>query len=387
MTEDAPASTKAWARLLSFESLRYHGSGWWLDAALPRSPAGVIVAALALPAAWFAIGLAVTPDRAGYIDTPDVKYQLPFLALHILCLRVMGSLWARGVGPALDGLGVGSGEQRWVHSGVLGSWANLGALLAAGYFIGRDTYMALVPDPVSGLSAFDDPGMWDFASLGHGVRALMLGLWHYEWLIYGYLMWLQLWCLIALSRALQRTDFTMHLERLLLRDDYRDFFALLGKTATVSMVFALGNLGFIHLTGELFPHEAAEITGVGSFLTEMSDLLSTALLFVVLLVGFVIYLKLLRGALTKTVNQMFAAAGDAGLAALAEPLEPTGDGARDVERLRARVNAQAALVRAISFQREVDAIGGRSLSAILLKSSPALMTTLRRLVKLKIGVP
>jgi hypothetical protein len=59
----------------------------------------------------------------------------------------------------------------------------------------------------------------------------------------------------------------------------RDPFTLFGKTATVCLVFAFGNLAFIYFTGELIPRESVEIHGVGDFLRQMSDLLSTALLF------------------------------------------------------------------------------------------------------------
>src|SRR5215813_10305290 len=98
---EALPSRAPWARLLSWDSLRYQGSGWWLDRALPRSPAGVIGAALVLPAIWFAIGLVVADDRGAYVATPDAEDQLWFLALHVITLRMMGSLWARGLGPAL----------------------------------------------------------------------------------------------------------------------------------------------------------------------------------------------------------------------------------------------------------------------------------------------
>lgn len=386
LTEDAPASRKPWARLLSAEGLRYQGSGWWLDAALPRSPAGLLTAAVAIPAAWFLLGLAITGDRAEYIDTPDVKYQVPYFALHVICLRLTGSLWARGLRPALDGLGFAEREQRSVRAGVLGKWANAGALAAAAYFIARDTYMSFAPGD-SGINAFDDPDMWGFGALGHGVRTLMLIIWHVEWLFYGYLMWLQVWCLIALTRALRRTDFKPHLAALLIHDRYRDFFTLLGKTATISMVFAVGNLGFIHLTGELFPRETVHIETVQDFLVEMSDLLSTALLFAVLLGGFVVYLKTLRAALTRAVNELFAAAGDAGLESLANPVALTGDAAADLEIMRGRLDAQAGLVRAIAFQREVDAVGGRTLGSVMLKSSPALTALVKRLAKMSIGAP
>jgi len=48
MGEAAQAvEARSW-NLWSWEALRYRGSGWWLDRALPRSPLGVVIVALAL---------------------------------------------------------------------------------------------------------------------------------------------------------------------------------------------------------------------------------------------------------------------------------------------------------------------------------------------------
>ncbi|HUQ41071.1 MAG TPA: hypothetical protein VM052_01085, partial [Candidatus Limnocylindrales bacterium] len=63
LTEDAELSEAQWTSLWSWESLRYRGSGWWLDAMLPRSPLGVTLVAIGLPLAWVASGCAITPDR------------------------------------------------------------------------------------------------------------------------------------------------------------------------------------------------------------------------------------------------------------------------------------------------------------------------------------
>ena len=106
LTVDAPASRAAWTRLLSLDALRYHRSGWWLDAALPRSPMALLIAAFALPVIWLVVGYAITPDRSGYLETHDVTFQIPFFALHVIVLRVTANLWTRGLGPALDGLGI-----------------------------------------------------------------------------------------------------------------------------------------------------------------------------------------------------------------------------------------------------------------------------------------
>jgi hypothetical protein len=395
LTAEAPASRSPWAQILSWDSLRYQKSGWWVDAVLPHEPVALLVFAFALPLLWAGVGYAITPDRASYLDTHDVTYQIPFFALHVLALRVTASLWGRGLSPALDGLGVDAADQAKVKKGFFGPLPNLGALACGAYFIYRDTFMGLWPKLAPtigddgaltvGRNAFDDPDMWDFGSLGRPVHGMMLGLWHLEWLIFGYLLWTQVWSLFSIARAFKRTDFRPHLSKILVEDLYRPFFTLLGRASTVLMVFALGNLAFIHETGELFPRDSVTVGSVDEFLLEMSDLLSTTLMFVFVLVGIYVLMKQLRTGLTRAVNALFAEAGDHALVQLAEPLVLSGDAAADLPKVHARVEAQAGVIRAIAFQREVDTLGGRTLLGIVFKAIIPLATAGFRILKMKGG--
>lgn len=395
LTEDAPESKASWTKIFSLEALRYRGSGWWLDRALPSTPSGLLVIAFALPILWCGVGYAITPDRASYLDTHDITFQIPFLALHIITLRVIASLWTQGFGPALDGLGVDAKTQASARRGLFGPAVNAGALACAAYFIYRDTYMGLWPKLmptqlddgswIPGQNAFDDPDMWDFGSLGRPVHGMMLGLWHFEWIIFGYLLWVQLWSLITFARAFKKTDFQPHLSRILIDNSYRPFFTLLGKTATVLLVFALGNLGFIYETGELFPRDVVVINGVGDVLEQMSDVLSITLLFALVLGGIVVSVRLLRAGLTRAVNTMFAEGADVALQELAGPLDLTGDAEKDVPALAQRVEAQSGVIRAIAFQREVDAMGSRTLLGVVLKAVAPMATAGFRVLKMKSG--
>jgi hypothetical protein len=381
-TVDARASASAPTALWTWESLRYRGSGWWLDAVLPRSPLALLVVAFALPVAWFSVGYAVTSDQDAYLATHDVTGQLWFFPLHVISLRIVGGLWAAGLEPSLDGLALDPAAQHRIRRGALGRWASIGAIAACAFFILRDASFGLTPDPTSGLIPFDDPEMWDMAALGRPVHLMMLGLWCVEWLMFGYLLWLQVWILVAWVREIRRASYGERLGDVLVGDGYRHAFTLFSKTTSISLVFALGNLGFIAFTGELIPRDVVEIDGVGDFLREMSDLLSTSLLFVVTLVAAFAFVRVLRSSLTKAVNARFAEAGDLALAELASPLESTGALADDVALLRARANAQAGLLRAVVFQREVDAVGSRTMAAMVAKAIVPLATTALKLRKL-----
>ncbi len=358
----------------TLESLRYGGSKWWLDALLPRSPVGLIACAIAIPIAWFCVGYGVTDDREAYLDTPDVTGQLWFFPLHCLALRVVGTLWANHLDPALEGLALDERAQRGVRRGALGTYASAGALVACAFFIVRDSWFGLTPGE-SGLIPFDDPEMWDMEALGRGVHLMMLGLWCVEWLMFGYLLWVQIWILVAWTRALRKATLNDRLDDVLVAGGYRRAFSLFGRTTTVSLIFALGNLGFIAFTGELIPREVVEIETVSDFLSEMSDLLSTSLLFVLTLVAAFAFVGVLRSTLKRAIASRFTAAGSATLAALAEPLESSGDLATDVERLRTRTGAQAEILRLVIYQREVEQAGGRAMVSMVAKALIPLVTT------------
>ena len=72
LTAEAPGSREPWTRLWTWQSLRYRGSGWWLDRMLPHSPAAFLVAVVALPLVWFGCGIALADDAEAQ---PAMPYE------------------------------------------------------------------------------------------------------------------------------------------------------------------------------------------------------------------------------------------------------------------------------------------------------------------------
>ena len=338
--------------------------------------------AFLLPMVLWTIGYGLAPDPDAYLATHDVSAQVPFLTAHFVSLRMLGGLFARGSEPSLGGLGVTPDTFARFRRGLLGLAPNLAGLAAGAYWIVRDTTLSLVPGD-NGLTAFDDPDQWDLAALGLPQQHVLLGIWILEWVVFGMILWVQIWSMVGLALAIRRTDFKPHLHRIMVKDEYRDFFALIAKNATVCSAFALLNLGFIAFTGELLPKPTRSVTTALEFLEEMSDLTSVAVLFVVIVAGYVGYVFLIRRALTMAIDEAFAEAGDSMLEDSAKPLELSGSvTAEDLERLRIRLNSSVALLRAIAFQREVDALGARGLSTLMAKALPVLATVGLRIYKL-----
>lgn len=368
-------AARAWTSLWSIETLRYRGSGWWLDRLMPHAPARFLVFVGALAGGWFLTGLALAVDRRAYVTHHDAVSQLWYLPLHLVCVRALGGLWASGLTSAVHGLGLDDDASRRIRRGALGRWAGVGALVVAAGFITRDLWFGLSPDPATGLIPFDDPARWDLAALGHPAHAMLLAVWSLEWLLFGFILWLQLWLLLGWVRELLRCDLRARLGDILGTDGYRHAFTLVGQTATVSLVFALGNLAFIHLTGGLLPDARVDVSTIRDVLREMADLLSMTLLFVFVLGAALAFVFALRRALARAVDVALTAAADV---VLAEGPAPAADA--EPPTLQRQITAQAALLRALVFQREVDGLGRRVLGLTVVKSAlPIVMATLRML--------
>lgn len=378
LATEAPESRELWARVWSWQVLRYRGSGWWLDRALPHSLAGFAVAVVALTLGWFGAAAMLTDDLDALLASADVTSHLWYLPLHLVCVRALGGLWAQGIGPSLDGLGLATQQRDYIVRGATGHKASVAALVIAAVFIGRDCWFGLTPDPATGLTPFVDPLRWDLGALGARVHVLLLAVWSLEWLLFGYILWIQMWILFGWTRTILRVDFRPMLGRILVGDGYRHALTLLARTTTVALVFALGNLLAIYLMGDLLPKDRIPIDGSLAFLQEMADLLSTTVLFVFVLGAAVAFVFALRFRVGRAVNEESAAAGNQALADLAFPLPLDAD----THALRQRIEAQSGLLRAIAYQREVDVLGRRVVKLTALKSAAPLVAAAIRISRM-----
>jgi hypothetical protein len=371
---EAAASTAAWTRIFRLENFRYARSGWWIDALMPHEPRAFLAFAFLAPIALWAIGYAFAPDEAAYLAAPDIRSQMPFLSAHLVALRMLAGLVARGTAPALGGLGVTSDDTQRFRRGIIGWVPNLAGPVVAGFWLVRDTTVALIPGP-NGLTAFDDPEQWDLGALGEPHQHALLGIWLFEWIIFGIILWVQVWNMFALARTIRRTDFEPHLDRIMVHDEYRDFFALIARNATICAGFALANLAFIAYTGELVPKPTRAVTNLSEFFEEMSDLTSVGVLFIVIVAGYVGYVFLIRRALTRAIDHAFAPTGDRILEESCAPGAASGEARpQDLEHVNRRLDDALVLLKAIAFQREVDALGGRGLTILMAKALPVLGT-------------
>ena len=55
--------------------------------------------------------------------------------------------------------------------------------------------------------------------------------------------------------------------------------------------------------------------------------------------------------------------------------------------MRERIEALSAVVRAVTFQREIDQIGGKLVRTVLAKAAPAGAALVKRVAKMSVGAP
>ena len=141
------------------------------------------------------------------------------------------------------------------------------------------------------------------------------------------------------------------------------------------------------LFGELFPREVVTIEGFDDVIEQMSDLISIGAMFAMLIVGLFASLISLRKALTRALSQRYGASGDAALELLGAPVVLSGHATVDAERLKSSLDAHSTVLRAITYQREIDQLGGRAMRTVMAKAAPALGAIIKKLAKMQIGAP
>src|SRR5205807_319708 len=102
-------------------------------------------------------------------------------------------------------------------------------------------------------------------------------------------------------------------------------------------------------------------------------------MFLLLIIGMFASLGSLKKALTRALNRRYGSSGDAALEVLGAPVVLSGNPAVDAERLRTSLDAHSTVLRTITFQREIDQLGGRAMRTVMAKAAPALGAILKRL--------
>ena len=199
-----------------------------IDRILPRHPLAFYVLALVMAAAFWGLGLALTPSVSNFLQSPEWHIQPFYLVAHLIALRLfirllVGNYAAGAAYLVIPPDRVAEGIRR-----VLGPPGALVAFAIALPFCILD-YRYLVSGDYETLSG---------DQLLQAIDYLMWGIWCTEWLLNAFI-WVALVGFLAMSyHALRTYRFRAPIATVVQERHYRPFLQMSSQGATIVLGFA-----------------------------------------------------------------------------------------------------------------------------------------------------
>ncbi len=199
-----------------------------IDRLLPRRPLPLYPLALAISAAFWALGLALAPDKTRFLQSPEWHIQPFYLAAHLIALRLFVQIVVRNYLAGAVHLDISSERVAAGIRSVLGLPGILAAIAIAVPLCILD-YRYLLSDRYEMLGENQQL---------HAIDYVMWGIWCAEWLLNA-LIWVTLAGFLALSyRALRTCRFRAPIATVVQQKLYRPFLQMSSQGASVVLVFA-----------------------------------------------------------------------------------------------------------------------------------------------------
>jgi hypothetical protein len=220
-----------------------------IDSILPRHPLAFYLLALVVSAAVWALGLALAPDKARFLQSPEWHIQPFYLAAHLIALRLFVQIVVRNYVAGAAHLDIPAEKVASGIRSVLGLPGILAAIVVAVPLCVLD-YRYLLSDRYEMLGESQQLSAIDYA---------MWGIWCAEWLLNA-LIWVALAGFLALSyRALRTHRFRAPIATVVQEKLYRPFLQMSSQGASVVLGFALVTAIYIWSAGG----SASDFIGLG----------------------------------------------------------------------------------------------------------------------------
>jgi hypothetical protein len=305
-----------------------------LDRVLPEHARPLVAVVLGIAALVWLLGLALAPDKGAFAKTPEWMVQPLYLAVHLCLLRAYVTAYATLFAGGCRHLRMGHAEVEKRLRGALGWRPAIVAVAIALPLVVIDVRWFL-GDVELGLGA------------GRGVGAidvLLVAVWAVEWVVNAYVWALIVAFLIHTMAVLAKHEYRDPIEEVLRERQYRPFLLMSAQGASLTLVFAAANAGYVFLTR-------------GS----ASDYLGLWVTAGLVLVGFVPAWMLLKSRLGRAVGVQADALSDriedAGLSGL-------GPGPKD---LASRIEGMSAILRLEYLDRLHKDLGKVEAQATIVK--------------------
>lgn len=352
-------------------------NGWWLDRLLPGKVVPYFAAAVAVCTATWLIGLGLRVAALG--DAPfsrvfaqffwDRQWQMqPLLLLvHFICLRLFKGIYSRNFDRAFRHLNVKPEQLDGYRNWFLGVRVNLLALPLALPFVAYDAlvffrapdFYARVFGAASPLAALDPAART-------GEAGFLLGLWTFEWLMFGYYCYLMIAGAAVVRRILRRHDFVDSVDLVLTERQFRPLFNVTAQAGSLIFFFAI-----IHAAYMFYTRSAG------------SDIAGLILLVLLLSAAFAITWSAVRNELRGNV-QAAVEALEASYRAAREKLGTMRDvpGIEDdIQRMQVQLKMQLALQQLDYLQNKYESLGRREMLSIAFKMLAPVGSILARVIR------
>jgi hypothetical protein len=184
--------------------------------------------ALAISVAFWALGLALAPDKTRFLQSPEWHIQPFYLAAHLIALRLFVQIVVRNYLAGTAHLDISAERVATGIRSVLGLPGMLAAIVIAVPLCVLD-YRYLLSDRYEMLGENQQL---------HAIDYVMWGIWCTEWLLNS-LIWVALAGFLALSyRALRTCRFRAPIATVVQQKLYRPFLQMSSQGASVVLVFA-----------------------------------------------------------------------------------------------------------------------------------------------------
>jgi hypothetical protein len=251
---------------------------WWLDRALPGNVKTYFAAAFLVCTLVWLIGLTLRLITLGLDDfwakvwmfVKDRQWQLQPLLLfvHFVCLRLFKGIYSRNFDRAFRHMDVKQAELDGYKRWFLGRRANFFALAIAAPFILWDwlffflsaSFYEKIYGTGSQFLTMIDPT----SRTGEGW--LMLTVWTFEWLMYGFYIYLMLSGAFVVRHIMKRHQFIDSVDLVLTERQYRPMFQVIAQAGSLVFCYGLIYLGYMLYTKST----DSDIAGLGLLVLVLS---------------------------------------------------------------------------------------------------------------------
>ncbi|MBX3460724.1 MAG: hypothetical protein KF696_12310 [Planctomycetes bacterium] len=353
-------------------------NSWWLDRLLPDGARKYFLAAYVICTGVWLIALVLRLMEAGtgelsedlWYFVKDKQWQLQPLLLfvHFICLRLFKGIYSRNFDRAFTHLDVQQGELETFKRWFYGRRVNLFAIAIALPFIAWDfLFFATGEKFYETIYGADSRYLQIIDTSTRTAEAwLLLTIWTFEWLMFGFYCYLMLSGAFVVRAILRKHDFVDSVDLVLTERQYRPMFNVIAQAGSLVFFYGLIHLGYMLYT------KSAD-----------SDIAGLILLVTLLSTSFGITWGAVRAELRGNVN------------AALEELEKSYRSCReklatmkdipgiddDIQRIQVQLKMQLALQQLDYLQSKYESLGRREFLGLVFKMLAPVGSVLARIIR------